>query len=516
MQSFSVALSENQYIGMNDKYPSHTLPRGIFQYIQNAYVDNNRMYKRGGTTAIATSLGAFLLNGGVSFERSNGNKSIIVSRNGSSNAQLYEWTGSGTFSAIGSANLTNSTPINFVVASDQLFGFNGVEVVDYDGTTVTKNRAGVPIGKFGVWFHNYLFVAGVSGALSRLYWSNLGTPTTFGGTDYVDINPNDGDMITGLGVLNDELIVFKQYSIWSISGWSGTTFAATTQAGQNTQNKASGVGTFSHRSIVSVGRDLYYLSFRGNIPHIRSLQQTVFSKTIEGGVISDEIENTMIGLNKSKLINCSGIYDGKYLYWAISDGSSSTNNLILVLNPSRGATTNLGRMQSWVLFVGANVGNFFSSTISGSAKVYTTDATANGNVYLFNDTSSYQDNGSNVVFNVLLRDMQGHPSRKSKFKYLYLKYQSGSSGTLNINARVDQASDFGSQEDLSLAGNSPGLGTFVLGTSILGGAAIVTNRTTFQSLTGHMLGVELEESTSNYCELYDIQVFGYLKGFRDS
>ncbi len=516
-QSFDIAINESPYLGMNNKYPSHLLPKGVFQYVQNAYVDNDRITKRGGTTVFGATLGNFLLNGGYSFERTGGSKNVIVSRNGASNAQLYSSSG-GAFSAIGSANLTNSEPINFTQASDRLFGFNGQEVVDVasDGTTVTKNRSGVPIGKFAYWFHNYLFVSGVAANPSRLYWSALGDPTSFDSADYVDINANDGDSITGLNILNDELIVFKNFSVWSISGWSGSSFDSTTQAGQNTQMRAVGIGTPSHRSIVSVGRDLYYLSFRGNIPHIRSFNQTVFAQTVEAGILSDELEGTMSGLNKAQLNRVTGIFDGKYLYWAVPNGASTTNNLILVLNTAKSMQTSSGKMESWVLFTGANASQFFSSTISGQIRIYTLDTAANGNVYLFNDTSDYRDNGTAVTMNILFRDILAHPAKQGKFKYLYMKYQTGSAGTLSINARIDQAEDFNNQEDVDLSGDSPGLGTFILGTSILGGANVDTNRTNLISLTGQMIGIELEESTTNACELYDIQILGYTKGYRSS
>lgn len=444
----------------------------------------------------------------------------MVLKNGASNSQLYTSTG-GAFSAIGSANLTKDVYMNFTQASNRLFGFNGVEEVDVasDGTTVTHNRSGVPKGSFSLWFHNFLFVGGVAAAPNRLYWSDLGDPTTFSGANFIDINANDGDFLTGLGILNDQLVVFKNYSIWSIDGWSGSTFNATTIAGQNTQNRAVGVGTPSHQSIVSVGRDLYYLSFLGNIPHIRTLNQTVFSKTVEQGIASDEIESTMLGLNKSALARCSGITDGKYIYWSLPTSSSLTNNFIIVSAAQKKYPTFLGSMEPWVFFTGAELGQFFVSTISGGSKVYATSATANGNVYLFNDTSTYEDNGSPVILNIQTRDMMGDPMRKTKYKYMYHKFKTGSGGTLQVKARIDQSIDYTLQQNVPLAGNSSeGLGptgNFTLGTSVLGGTGLNKNRVTFAELTGTLLGIQFKEATSNYCELYDYQVLGIKKGLRD-
>lgn len=519
MQDFNVSISETNYIGMNNKYPSHLLPNGMFTSISNAYIDNNKIFKRGGTSAIATSLGAFRLAGGIGYEPSGSAKRIIVCRDGASNAQLYVYTGSA-FSSIGSANLTNNLIMNFMVASNRLFGFDGTEVVDVTtASVVTKNRAGVPIGQFSFWFHNYLFVAGVTGQSSRLYWSNLGDPTTFGVGNFVDINANDGDAITALNILNDELVVFKNDSVWAISGWSGDTFSVTTAAGQNTTNKAAGVGTPSNQSVVSVGRDLYYLSFLGNIPHIRSLNQTSFAKTVEGGIVSDELENTMLTLNREQLINVAGWFDGKYLYWALPVGASETNDLIITLAPGRTFKTTLGNMTSWVIFDGINSGQFFTSTISGRARTYFIDANTTGKVFLFNDTSTFTDDGIPVVMDVRTRDYMGNPSRQTKYKYYYHKYQSGFPGELNVYARVDQAQDYILQDTIDLNGNSPGLGptgTFTLGVSVLGGAMVTQDRVTLQHLTGTLLGMRYLESTENYCELYDHQIYGFLKGFRNA
>lgn len=503
---------------MNNKYPSHLLPKGVFSSITNAYVDNNRLFKRGGSTVFGATLGSFLLLGAYSFETTTGLKEVVVNRNGASNAQLYKSTG-GSFTAIGLANLTKDIYMNFVQASDKLFGFNGAEVVDVavDGTTVTRNRAGVPKGLFGVWFHNYLFVGGVSATPNRIYWSNLGDPLTFDAGNFVDINANDGDVLTALNVLNDQLVIFKNYSIWSIDGWSGSTFNVTTIAGQNTQMRAQGAGTPSHQSVVSVGRDLLYMSFLGNLPHIRSLNQTSFAKSIDAGIQSDELEGTMATLNKTKLVRSCGMFDGKFLHWGVPVGAATTNDLIIVSANQRKYQTPLGPMEPWVQFEGANVGQFFTSTISGIPKIYYISATANGKVYLFNDTSTYSDDGTPVSMEVNSRDYMGDPGRQTKYKYMYLKYQTGSAGTLQVNARIDQASDFASQEDISLRGSSPGLGptgTFTLGVSVLGGSMVNKNRITFQHLTGTLLGVQFIEATANACELYDLEILGQKKGYR--
>src|SRR5882672_1621883 len=101
-----VQIVEETFIGMNDRYPSQNLTKGIFALIQNAIIDQGRIAKRKGTNPVAASLGSFDILGGNAYQPVAGTKYLIVNRNGSSNAQLYSWAGSGSFSAIGSANLT--------------------------------------------------------------------------------------------------------------------------------------------------------------------------------------------------------------------------------------------------------------------------------------------------------------------------------------------------------------------------------------------------------------------------
>ena len=511
-------INEDFFFGMNDRIPPHLLPKGVFQLIENALVGNNKIEKRLGTNNIADSLGAFAILGLSAFEPSGGTKRMIACLNGSANAQLYSWTGSGAFSAIGSANLTIDKQMNFIQASNYLFGFNGAEVVDYDGTTVTRNRSGVPQATFGVWFHNYLFTANTSSNPSRLQWSDLGDPITFTAANFFDVNPNDGDEITGLGIINDELYVFKKNSIWAITGWSGSTFSATTVAGQNTNSKLYGYGCVSHQSIVSTGKNLYYLSFLGNIPHIRNFNQTVFAETIEQGIVSYDMEDTLDGVNKSQLSKCAGVYDGRYIYWALQNGASTTNNLVIVLDPERRSKYKAETLRSWVKWTGITPSQYAVSTISGRAKVYFGDATTGGFVFE-QGTSTYDDNGTAIDMDIRSKDYMFYNARKTKWKYIYLKSQTGSAGTLDVNARIEQAVDFTNQESISLVGNSPGLGptgTFTLGVSVLGGSVITKDRVTLAHLTGTLLGIQFVEDSANSCEIYDYQILGFPRGLRES
>ena len=158
----------------------------------------------------------------------NGNKYIYKIRDDatSTNAHVRYWTGSGNWTALTSPTaLTASLKCELEPANNALYDFNGTDTVHKitSGTT-DSTVAAIPAGKYAKWFHQFFFVAGVSANPSRLYFSNINAPDTWTGADYIDVNADDGDIITGLAVLKDELLVFKKNRIWSLTGFGTGTF----------------------------------------------------------------------------------------------------------------------------------------------------------------------------------------------------------------------------------------------------------------------------------------------------
>lgn len=509
-QNFEAPIRERLLVGYSDTGPPENLGPGYFQVVDNAHVSDNKIEKISGSSQIASPIAAFTINGLTSFEvLSTGSKSIIALIDGASNAQLYKWTGSGTFSAIGTANLTNGSPMNFEVAANSLWGFDGVEVIDYDDTTVTKNRSGVPMGYFPAWFHNYLFVARTDTFPNRLFWSNLGDPTIFDPANFIDINPGDSDQIMGLGKIQDELLVFKKNNVWGVTGFSGSTFSSTTASSQNTNARLLGYGCAAPRSIVSTGNDIYFLSFLGESPIIRNLKKTSFSTTLGGGIVSSDIAGTMATINLNAIEGSTASFDGRYVRFCVPVNASAVNNLTLVLD-----TWNIkSGKYPWSTESTKPAGYYTLSTISGKQVLYFSSSAATGKVLKY-DPSLYTDDGVDITMDVQSRSYWLDPARKSKWKYIYVTYETGSDAMLDVNTRLDRAVDFITQETLSLQGSSPPLGDFILGESALGGANLTTNRVPLAQQTGHTMQVQFYESSDNPVVVNYYEIYGKLKGLR--
>lgn len=601
-------------MGYNDRLPPQFLAPGEFVSIVNARVSNGRIQKVTGTSSVADQIADEAAVGLAELENlASGDKWIVAALDGASHASWYSWTGSGGFAAIsGSDVFVNDVPQFYETAVNTLFGFDGSNVGSWDGTTFHHNPGSIPLGKYPVWFHNYLFVANTTSNPNRIYWSGLGDPTNFAGgistfsivsggggysvgdvvsvdsqasgsgqdgefvvatvstgavtglslltegsgyavannytttnqtdgsagagliidvtavdtstlSNFVDINPGDGDEITGLGVLNDQLFIFKKNTIWSLSGFSGASFTVTTANTQNTNNRIHGYGCIAAGSIVSTGDDIYFLSFVGDTPHIRSLVKTQYATTIEGGVITYDISGTMKGLSMENLNTVQGLYDGRYIKWALPNGGAALPNFIIELDTYGIAKSHGRTIYPFVQRQGINPQFMILSTISGNANVYFIDwldssPYQQGIVYKFDSTIYTDLNVANQIsMEIVTRAYMPDPARKQKWKYLYLKYDTGEISTLDVSSIVDLG-NAANQAEIDLnTGDGNRLDSFVLDTSTLGsGASVASTRINLAQMTGKMAQFDYFESSNAPFSMYDWEIYHIPKGLRAS
>lgn len=144
----------------------------------------------------------------------------------------------------------------------------------FDGTTVTmladaannnwnENLASpaggkMPKAKYVVTHNNYLFHAHTSEGTGnnsysfphRVRWSHPGEPEDYRQLDYVDVGLDDGDQITGLASFGSSLFIFKNRSVWVLSGYDPDTFQLTRVADE--------VGAVSQEAIAVTPVGLFF------------------------------------------------------------------------------------------------------------------------------------------------------------------------------------------------------------------------------------------------------------------
>jgi hypothetical protein len=282
---------------------------------------------------------------------------------------------------------------------------------------------------------------------ARVWFSNLGDPGTWTvGTDYFDVNTSDGQDITGISYLEDYLVLFKERSIWVMTGGFPTEWKISS-SNNNLTNVFQGIGCVSHKSIVQVGNDLWFMSRDG----IRSLRRNQYGETPEMGLVSGWIQTTIDGLNQTQLNKASAILYDKRVYFSFPSGSSTYPNLVMVAD----TTINTGdptNPHPWVAYTGWAPNCWVVYAPSVLPQLYFGDASGNGLVY--QAETGTNDNSAAIDFDYQsgMIDLRAPDMRKTA-RFIWAGGQVAGNYNVEISGSQD-GSTFTKYGDLNLS-NTP-------------------------------------------------------------
>jgi hypothetical protein len=219
---------------------------------------------------------------------------------------------------------------------DDLLIYSSDSTIDvprsWDQTT-SQNLAGSPPRfSFCVSHKNRAWAAGVHSQPSRLYYSANTDPEdwTGPGSGSIDIDPQDGDMITGLVSHKDELIVFKgpnKGSIHRITGSSPTGSDAFSR-----KSFVVGLGAAWHNATFRFADEIGFVSQYGSV---HSLSATAaYGDFIEAALsrpINKEIGNT-INYSRLRFIWAATDPLTGVVYITASWQANATNNAVLAMD----------------------------------------------------------------------------------------------------------------------------------------------------------------------------------------
>lgn len=195
----------------------------------------------------------------------------------------------------------------WMVGSGPLQYWTGVGTADFASVTATSGA--IPANpKYAVYTSNRVFVANITGATSRLQWSNLGDSRAWPSTNYVDFDPNDGETITGLTTLGPYLVVFKRSKVWIV-------YDLNTGANRRLQ---SSTGCAASRSAVETPLGLIFLGSDGRV-----------YVTDGAGVkhISENIDPLLKG-DTVYLERAAGAWNRGHYYLSFGQGQTQHNKLL--------------------------------------------------------------------------------------------------------------------------------------------------------------------------------------------
>ncbi|MDI6732321.1 MAG: hypothetical protein QME16_00110 [Planctomycetota bacterium] len=449
--------------GMNDAFSPIAIEDNEASDLQNVVFTTSGNWKtRGGSAKLnSTTLGASVICTGIKYYKpTSGTKYLIgVFDDDKIRKMDYQVGGGpdGTWDDItGSLSfaITGNNLSSFAIGEDTLIiedGLNTTAPYKWTGSGNAVALSGSPPNATLVAYHKRMgFAAGNNTNPSTLYFTDVGNIEnwTTGLSGNVSIETNDGSVIRAIVPGFDALYIWKDYSIWRLSGDDKDTFQL--------QRMISNVGTLSPKSISRIGNDFFFVSSQGDI--------YIYDGAIGIKLISTKIQGTIDGANFNRFQYVVGELFDKDYYLAFSTSSNETHNRILSFD-----TFHL----AWTKFVGINA-NVIAVADDGTGKDMLVFGDYGGFVYKY--PSGTNDAGT-AIETIYTTKQFYFPELSPQKDWKLLKVFANQKGNYNLVAEMRK--DFettGTTESISLAGSGSLWGTAVFGVDAYGGQNLIIGR----------------------------------------
>ena len=437
MEARKMAVVQNSWAGgQNNRDFEGTLGPTEAARVYNAVIeDNGVIKKRDGLTLLGDDTGNNAILGIGVFTHSTAGATLVraettvVKRLAGSS-----WTNITT-------GLTTGLPTEFIVANNLLFILNGTDRIRYSNgafsiTTFGSGSDDPPLAKIGVFLKERMFLVDENNP-SRIRYSAAGDTTDFPAANDIPINEDDGQRIMALVAFKNDLLVFKEQSIWTLAmeGADPVSDWAVSSVDAN-------YGTLSTNSVQLVGGDIVFLDQFGKV---RSLIRTQLD-TLQPGArpFSDTVRPTLDTLNRAQISKvAAAVWEDDYLL-AFPANSSTYNDTVIVYNT---------RQKSWVEYTGWSISSWTRHEVSNVFYLIGGEASA--------DSLSYQcykgnsDNGTDIDFDLQTReytlDFPGDKIWELADVVCHV-----TSGDLTLSVQVDSGG-WQSLGALDMAGDAPAL-----------------------------------------------------------
>ena len=388
-------------------------------------------------------------------------------------------TGALSFN-VGQDNLSS-----FAIGEDTLIiedGLNSTPPYKWiGGANVCSVLGDAPNATVVAYHKNMAFAAGNVAAPSTLYFSDIGDISAWstGLAGNVSVETNDGSIIRALVPGFDALYIFKDYSIFRLTGSDKDSFQL--------QKMVQGIGVTSPQAVSLIGNQFFLTTGQGAV--------YLYDGAIGLKKISSKIAGTLkTDLSFSRYAYASSLtYDDDY-YLSVSTFGSATNDLVLMFD-----TFTL----SWTKFKGMNI----------NAMTVADDGTGRNKIFFgdYNGTTLKYPQGNNdntAAIDAYYTTKQFNypelgPTKDWKLLRVYVAEEPTS---YNLTATIFKDFDTsGTAYSINLATASGAVyGTAVYGTDVYGGDTIVTKRIE-TNLEGDFFKIKF--SNANVDEPFE--VYGY-------
>ena len=207
-----------------------------------------------------------------------------------------------------SPTFTADARFGYIVYDNDLYLCNAVEsLYKWDGSTFTE-YATAPKGNILEIFEDRLFVTGVTAEPLTIYYSNVGDPTTFTGTDI--LKPLGTDSATGLENYYGTLLIFKQDSIWKLTFIYDQVVSLFVP---KLEIQSGNYGACSRKAYTWVENDIWFFTGR-EVRSIGYQDQQIGILGINNAVISEQIKETIYNLTVANYSEVVVFYHDRRFY----------------------------------------------------------------------------------------------------------------------------------------------------------------------------------------------------------
>lgn len=196
---------------------------------------------------------------------------------------------------------------------------NNTTAFDDIGTVANDPFRVVPVAdttgghkaKYIIRYQDRLILAGIPGQPTKVVISGR-VPyheryDWYAGGGYVSIEPDSGQNITGLGIYQEKLVVFKENSVWQLT-LDSVTFGNYSVLNPQYKLLTASQGCSSHRSIVPMENDLAFSNRKGM--YILRYEPQLLT-VLNANEISAKIRPFFESLSEDDLTSCAGAYINK-------------------------------------------------------------------------------------------------------------------------------------------------------------------------------------------------------------
>ncbi len=427
------------------------------------------------------------------FFLSNGTQKTVVK----SGTKYYaDAAGDGTFVDItGSETISATAIVSTEVINNLLIICSSTEApYKYSQTgNIAALTGSPPNGRYVRYHFGRMWIAGVTANPHRLYFSQAFNPEEWTvGAGYLDIDPDDGTKggITAIfPSYRGELFVAKTSKLYKVTGSAPVTFKV--------EPVTTSVGCISHNSVVAVQNDIIFASERG----IMSLETaTNVRGDMSSSFLSADIHNQYHRIKKTRWENIVAVFVpqlNSYIF-SCSIDSTTSNDYVYGLNII------FNQWYQWLSYT-ANSLAMIRDT-SSRLRLMNGDSAGYVNRYNEYESTPYGDFGTTAIAYSIKTGaiyLNNKPHESWSYKGLWVTAQANKTVTVTVTSAIDNLDTQSTSFTLPVTGET--LGSFVLGTSILGSATTLTPLYVPLEGIGHSIQLTMAISSSTA----RIQIFGY-------